>query len=564
MIKLKKIFTNNPKLIISLFLFILTTILTFVVNNIHYLSTESPDYSHLKIYLNYFFSETDVTNRDLGLLYFNIVSFSLNLLKGNINYLNEHHIISNAIQVTNYFLYLFGLIGLYKLLRFKEYNSENILFGFAVLNFFPQTINLLLTMKPEILAFSLFTWVMYLLEKFLDGKDVKYIYFTILPLAIILNTKGSIFFFSILILGFILLTNYKFFLKKELAIPLVAFLFLFLLLSFENYKVNGFSIFDHVSSSLDGSYKNVANLSILYNINFSYLITQPFSNFHADSLIGIILLDTFGDYFNFWAFNDESLFYINPIKIQQIWFITHFKQFFSIILTTAFYFLLFFNIKKDKKNNIYFLAPIFALVLLVINAFGIPIKNFNPASADTFKTHYYSYLLIFSFIFIFLNLVKKNEKFKYISLILIFSSSFYLYGFPKEMNSSYYEYLNLKNSVSVTCKLNSKIIRSLDDSYCENVKLQTCFFNRIVNNSDALQNKRLITEDYDYFVPVDLVDVNQNIKTARNSKECTDYLDSGYKAKKPLQGKLIINKLNIIYYLVSLLSLIFISKSESK
>ncbi len=179
MVKLKKIFTNNPKLIISFFLFILTTILTFVVNNIHYLSTESPDYSHLKIYLNYFFSETDVTNRDLGLLYFNIVSFSLNLLKGNINYLNEHHIISNAIQVTNYFLYLFGLIGLYRLLRFKEYNSENILFGFAVLNFFPQTINLLLTMKPEILAFSLFTWVMYLLEKFLDEKDVKYIYFTI-------------------------------------------------------------------------------------------------------------------------------------------------------------------------------------------------------------------------------------------------------------------------------------------------------------------------------------------------------------------------------------------------
>ena len=84
-----------------------------------------------------------------------------------------------------------------------------------------------------------------------------------------------------------------------------------MLLSFENYKVNGFSIFDHVSSSIDGSYENVANLSILYNINFTYLITQPFSNFHADSLIGIILLDTFGDYFNFWAFNDESLFYIN-------------------------------------------------------------------------------------------------------------------------------------------------------------------------------------------------------------------------------------------------------------
>ena len=337
-----------------------------------------------------------------------------------------------------------------------------------------------------------------------------------------------------------------------------------MLLSFENYKVNGFSIFDHVSSSIDGSYENVANLSILYNINFTYLITQPFSNFHADSLIGIILLDTFGDYFNFWAFNDESLFYINPKNIQQIWFITHFRQFFSILLTTAFYFLLLFNIKKDKKNSIYFLAPFLALLLLVINAFGIPIKNFNPATSDTFKTHYYSYLLIFSFIFIFLNLVKKNEKFKYISLILIFFSSFYLYGFPKETNPSYYEYLNLKNSVSVTCKLNSKLIRSLDGSYCENVKLQTCFFNRIVNNTNALQEKRFTTADYDYFVPIDLVDVNRKIKTARNSKECTDYFDSGYKSKKPLQGKLIINKLNIFYYLFSLLSLVFILKTESK
>ena len=69
---------------------------------------------------------------------------------------------------------------------------------------------------------------------------------------------------------------------------------------------------------------------------------------------------------------------------------------------------------------IYYLSPLFAILLLIINSFGFPIRNYNPETSDTFKTHYYSFLLVISFVFIVLNLESLHDDIKSSALPLVF------------------------------------------------------------------------------------------------------------------------------------------------
>lgn len=547
----------NLKNYFYLFFLSMCIFTTFQVNNFFYLSTESPDFYHLKNYINYYFGEIEFTGRDLGLVYFNLVSILISIKSDLITNLNQNHFIHNAILTTNYLLYIFGLIGFYKLLILKNFEKNNILLSFCILSFFPPTINMLLTMKPEIFAFSLITWTFYFLENFLVTKKKLYIYFLLLPFTLLISSKGSIFFFCGIIFLFIFIKNYKSFLKIELLYPLIIGLFFFTILNIENITYNNFSIFQHVSSSNSGDYNNVASLRFIYNVNFYYLVTQPFSNFHADSLIGIILLDTFGDYFNFWAFNDESVFVVNSLRLKPFWFITHYSQMASIVLTIAFYGLIIYNFKTDKVNKIYYLSPIFAIFLLILNSFGIPIQNYNPVTSDTFKTHYYSFLLAISFVFIVLNLIKKGLIYKLFVFIVIFSSTFYLYGFPKNFNPILNEYFEAKNSTAVFCKFNSKILSGFETENCENIVYQTCSISMIINNTDSLDNNRKFLPNYKYFFPISLTDKNGIEVNARNKSECFEYLSLGFLPKQPLQILKKLSLVNLILFGFMILSVIF-------
>ena len=50
---------------------------------------------------------------------------------------------------------------------------------------------------------------------------------------------------------------------------------------------------------------------MFYNINLRDLVLNPNKNFHNNSLIGITLLDTFGDYFNEYWNKDYTFFKTN-------------------------------------------------------------------------------------------------------------------------------------------------------------------------------------------------------------------------------------------------------------
>lgn len=534
---------------------ILSILFVFQISNFYYLISESPDFSHLKNYLDYSFREIEETNRDLGLAYFNLVSISISFKTYLLTETNFNHIISSRVLLINTILYCVGLLGLFKFLTINNFKKNDILATFTIITFFPQTINMINTMKPEIFAFSLVAWVLYFIDLYIQNEKINYLFFAAFPIALLLTTKSSIFFFSSILLAYIFLKNYKKFLKIENIKPFCLFIFLFSLLMYENIKVNNFSIFQHISSSSDGSYENIASLNILYNINFKYLITQPFSNFHSNSLIGIILLDTFGDYFNFWAFNDESIFVVNKIKIPQFWVISHYSQILSIIFTILLYFSFFYFSKSNKKFKPILFAPILSIMLLIINAFGIPIKNFNPLTSDTFKTHYYSFLIVISFCIVLLLLFKQFNKIKLTIFIFIFLSSTYLYGFPKVNSSELDEYFIVKNSVTVFCEFNSYLIGEFNSNTCNNLTYQICNISKIINNSDSTQLSDNISIDYSSFLPIKLININSKSSiNVRNVAECIKLTEINYYPNRPYQQKLRINIINIsiiiIFYIL--------------
>ena len=62
----------------------------------------------------------------------------------------------------------------------------------SMICFFPQTISLVTTFKPEILAVALLFWSIYFVEKFFNEKNNYYLYLSLLPLSLLATLKGSV------------------------------------------------------------------------------------------------------------------------------------------------------------------------------------------------------------------------------------------------------------------------------------------------------------------------------------------------------------------------------------
>ena len=149
-------------------------------------------------------------------------------------------------------------------------------------------------MKPEILIFSLLTWALYLIEQYFYTGQFKYVYFVIPFLILIFNAKAS----TIGIVGVFLLLlvfqNRKIIEIKPFALAVIIFLFGFVTIQYENYKVTNNS-FLTITQELE--YKNSANINVLFNLNildilknpkleFSY--TENVKSIHADSIVNIL------------------------------------------------------------------------------------------------------------------------------------------------------------------------------------------------------------------------------------------------------------------------------------
>tara|TARA_B100000900_G_scaffold359039_1_gene330278 strand:- start:273 stop:2018 length:1746 start_codon:yes stop_codon:yes gene_type:complete len=468
---------------LNLLIFLLITFYIFSFTNLFFYSTYGADYQKYITYLEFFFGTVENTGSEQSPLYFFLVSFILNFRSKFISPTFLQSEISFAIQLTNLFILLIGLLGLYFLLKQFNISKNKIILVFHLLNIFPPMLSLRLTMKPEILVFALIPWFLYLINLFSKTKNINFLFIALIPSVLISSSKGSWLGIFLIFGFFIFISIFKKLNIKSIFLLILLFFIIFSVVTYENEQLNKFSVLDF---QITENYNNSANLSIIYKNELGP--RQSFNNFEFDvgTLLGITVLDTFSDHFNFFWDKDVSFFNqhrkeiiienssVNFFEIdttnRNIKYNGPFKEslknlrlIIGVCLTILFYiFILFFSVKQ-KKYRLYILSPFIGMLILLINALGFPTNNFDPFVADTFKTFYYSPFLILAFTFLLISL-KKRSLFIQISFIVLYVfTMIFIYGFPKQDSSEYIADLDDRNIRSVMCETNKYLIFDLNN-----------------------------------------------------------------------------------------------------
>jgi len=422
-----------------------------------YNSTEGPDVSKYLIYIDSFF-ENKSSGRDHGFLYYYLHAIYLDI--NNFNYFLNRSYLDTMIQNVNFLIYIYGLIGYYKLLKFFKFKNNYIFLTLFFLNFFPPLLALRLSFKPEILAFSLLPWIILLLEKYTVAGNARYLYLTIPFLVSILSLKGNIFVITTVYL--LIFYIQKIFLKEK-KIFLYAVIFSILIFSFltlENNKFNSKSLFDIQSGSEEElNYNFKASPTVTYKVDLFKLFSSPIKHNHANSFIAITLLETNGDYFDLFWDNNSSGFFKDRIDLVNFYITNkiapptvnlsnyeiripqqnntdvYVRETLGFIISTYLFFMLLKGIFFEKKFKKFYYGVIVGMAVLLFHSIsGIPKNNFDPNVGDTFKPLYYSFVMVLSFVFLIIKNLEVKRNFKYL-LFVYPLLIFFILGFPK--NYSY-------------------------------------------------------------------------------------------------------------------------------
>ena len=449
------------------------------INYLFYDINESPDFKKYFVYFEHFFSN-EPTNKEHGLSY-----YYLHVLHLKAFYSNKPTIefaLHKSVMDMNFYLFVVGLIGIYKLFKFFKFSNTSIALTMLFLNFFPPAISLRLVYKPELLAFSLFPWIIYLLEKFKTTKHQSYLLMAIPLLVTTITIKGNV---LVIVSLYLLVSNYKIFslLKISSILILTTFLItLFSLATLENNIANEKNILDIQSgASLESNYDFKAPKSIIYKTNLYKLFSSPVKHTHANSFIAITLLETSGDYFDLYWDNDATLYFKSRLKIfnfeqsNEIKFpkidvenktITIFQQrstdiylyeTLGLILSIILFMSLFSSIIVEPKFRIYLIAVFIGMAVILLHAItGYPKNNFDPLVGDTFKPLYYSFTLLFSFSFAIIIFFEK-KIFRLRHVLIYCSLIIFILGFPKKDFSEIDSTFIQKIEYSTFCEVEKNI-----------------------------------------------------------------------------------------------------------
>ena len=290
-------------------------------------------------------------------------------------------------------------------------------------------------------------------------------------MAVIATSKGTVF---VLTVSGIFYIYFKKILKAkylDLGIAFLIFLIMSYLLYQENLKVNNVSMLSHPELE---SYLFRAPLSFIYTLNLNDLFSNPFRNVHAGSLFGITAIDLFGDYFNRYWDHERSLFISN--RKQVITFLDYPRRNISVILSIIFFIFTFIKQKsfKFKSFTKVYLVGMFILLLTSLGLFGL---HFNPNKGDTVKTHYYFFLLAFSFVFLIVNFLRRsNVRTQVIVMLLAFLSFTFIVGFPKSYDDNLNFEVSEKIPTTLSCRYVSGYFESITnfDIECLTKDIATC------------------------------------------------------------------------------------------
>ena len=582
--------TNKKYLIDYLFL-ILTTYLSTIWINFFYLSPRNVDFNKYYDYINYFLGLDVDISYGQGSLYYLIVSA---IFKSNLNFIDERSleiILSYAIQNTNLIFYLIGLLGLFKLLNFYNFDKRLIIFTLSILNFFPQAMYIRAVMKPEIIAFSFFPWVIYFVENYKKDKNIISLYFAAPFLITILTCKGSVAGMASLYLLIAYFSDIKTFEYKKYYIFLIVFIIIFSLTLYENYEITNNNLFER---DYDESYDNKAKFSSIFRFNLKTIFTQPVFDYeyqigkysvHANSIINITILDSFGDYFNqlydfnlnYFETNRKDLFtsYGDSLlnESRQILYSGPFSPIFdtnlnlirktlSNLYSVFFYMSLIAFIFIHRTYRKYFIMPFVGIFTLYINSLGFPSNNFNPYLGDTYKAFYYSFLISIAFVFVvikYLELINSIKLLKYVFLIFWVISIGFIAGHPKQNDQYFSEYLVTSNQYSLFCSFNNLL-------FFDNNIIDKIHTSGNINNLSSDCNKNENTNLQKNFSTTEKeLCISKNVinKTQSSSPDCRIYLIDRAINNKDLQ-KNNYPYLSIIVFLSALIFSLGSNKFKTK
>ena len=505
---IKKQFSYSFEKISYIFFFI-SLIWLKEINYLFYDINESPDFKKYFVYFEHFFSNNP-TNHEHGLSYYYLQSIYLNTFFTNQP--NLELALHKSVSDFNFYLFVIGLVGIYKLFKFFNFSNNSIALTLLFLNFFPPAISLRLVFKPEIFAFSLFPWIIYMFEKFKKTKQISYLFMAIPLLVLMLTMKGNI---LAIVCFYLLLSNYRIFLLLKVS-SLVSltlfFLILFSVVTIENNRSNGKNILDIQSgASLESNYDFKAPKSIIYKTNLYKLFSSPIKHNHANSFIAITLLETNGDYFDLYWDNDATQYFKSRLKIfnfqqsNEIKFpnfdseyrsITIFQQrstdvyiyetlglVLSIILFTS----LFRTMIIAPEYRIFLIAVFLGMAVILLHAItGLPKNNYDPLVGDTFKPLYYSFTLLFSFSFAIVICFEK-KIFKFHHLFIYCLLIIFILGFPKKDFSEIDDGFIQKVEHSTFCEVEKNIY--LDHTLGLNTECNLIYED---TNKDLFFNNKII------------------------------------------------------------------------
>ena len=516
---------SNTKTLISFITFIISLFTSYFLGEIFYNSIDGTDFYRYFRYIEYFNGTVETPSREQGLFYFwfisNFIEFSQNY------YLPDkwEYVYSTAIQFGNFILYLVGLLGLFLWLASKKINKSVIFLSLSVLNFFPPVYGGRLIMKPEIIVFCFLPWVFIGIDNYFKNQKKLNLILVAPLLSLLVTSKGTIAIMVFLSLLYLYFEDIKKINIKNLLVPVGIFIVLTTLLYNENSNINSVSLLSH--QELD-QYLFKAQISFLYNINFVELFTNPFRSQHANSLIGITLIDLFGDYFNRYWDHSRSLFLANRGGLFE--FLPNPRRNISLLLSTIFVISSIFSSSNKifKKYRMVYLIGTLILALTSLGLFGL---HFNPEKGDTVKTHYYFYLIAISFTVIFVQyLSNKKYSIQLFSVFLTIIISLFIFGFPKTYDSEYESIMQDKLAVTIGCNISSLYYDNYFsvETKCLNKKIATCGFYEEYAKPENHPDGYLIFQNDDFFNPINLIDTSGYTVTVNGYAECLNYAEGGY------------------------------------
>jgi len=547
-------------------LIVVSFVYTSFYNLLFFELINSPDYEYYFSYIETFFKINEQSNLEQGLIYHFLIALVLVLSESSINGPNVDIYVSNAIHLVNNLLFLIGLLGTNKLLKFYSVKSTDRKLFILLSIFLPFIMQARFHYKPEIFAIAFIPWLFFNILKYLKEKKFENLIISIIIFVGSAFLKGNIFTMLSILIFLVVVKD----LKKIPLIHTFKALFYLIIISvpllYENQRFNGTNLFSNTQKRIDSEvYQNTVTVDFFTNFSFYKFIRKP--NFDPENVnfFSTIFVDTFNDFFGV-SWNIDHFPMIKEYSLFENWILNglfnYAEYYLAFILSIFFYTtLIIFMIKsKNEIERVFYAAPFIGIFVLLINSLGIPFNNFDPEKGDTFKTIYFSFLLFITFIYLFKNItLNKRKTFKFLGILFLIIFSIFSMGINTEIfkNQKFVEQKSFVLQHTPACNIGDFIDFGIFSVNC-NPPSDECSEPKLKDNytkKEIKEDGKIIFYEDGAFKQIYLInDDNFDTKLVKGFDECYHYQELGYSHPFNLKN-LRIPFLNLFLFLLMMASI---------